>query len=148
MSVIKLERTPPSPAWRAQELAAIVAALTPALARGQASGWEVGATDRGDPQFYLLGPAPREACEICISRIGRIYVLEDGEGRLLLDTGDLSALAERAAAALRGGRAQIAARLMLAWCLAKQFFHDRVEPMLAEGEEMLEHFAPQLASLA
>jgi hypothetical protein len=126
----------------------IVGALTPALARGVASGWDVGLTESGDPQFYLLGPAPQEACEICISRIGRLYILEDGEGRLLLDTDDLAAVAERAATTFRSNKAQIVARAMLVWCMAKQFFHDRIEPVLVEGEEMLAHVAPQLASLA
>lgn len=148
MTVIRLEQRARSGEWRKQELNTIVGALTPVLAKGDASGWDVGATEHGDPQFYLLGSAPQENCEICISRIGRLYILEDGDGRLLLDTDDLSVLAERAAATLRRNRVQIVARVMLAWCVAKQFFHDRVEPMLAEGEEFLEHVAPQLAALA
>src|SRR6478609_10498187 len=110
MTVIRLNETSHPAAWRAHELNTIVGALTPAMAQGEASGWDVGATENGDPQFYLLGPAPQEACEICISRIGRLYVLEDGDGRLLLDTDNLPALAERAAATLRKNRAQIAAR--------------------------------------
>jgi hypothetical protein len=148
MKVIRLQEASHSAQWRAQELNEIVGALTPVLARGEASGWDVGATESGDPQFYLLGPAPEEACEICISRIGRLYILEDGEGHLLLDTCDLTALAERAAATLRSNKMKLVARVVLAWCVAKQFFHDRVEPLLAEGEDMLAHFAPQLASLA
>lgn len=148
MTVIKLEQIAHSGEWRTQELNTIVGALTPAMARGEAGSWDVGATENGDPQFYLLGAAPEENCEICISRIGRVYILEDGEGRLLLDSDDLSTLAERAASTLRRNRAQIVARVMVAWCVAKQFFHDRVEPMLAEGEEFIEHFAPQLAALA
>lgn len=134
--------------WRPRELQQIVGALAPTMEQGRASGWEIGATEEGDPQFYLLGPGPEQACEICISRIGRTYVLEDGDGRLLLDTDNLALLAERAAVALRRNRAQIAARVMLAWCVAKQVFHDRVEPLLAEGEDMLAHVAPQLAALA
>jgi hypothetical protein len=148
MTVIRLEQCSHSGEWRKQELNTIVGALTPVLARGDAGGWDVGATENGDPQFYLLGSAPHENCEICISRVGRTYILEDGEGRLLLDTGDLSALAERAAATFRSNRAQIVARVMVAWCVAKQFFHDRVEPMLAEGEEFFEHVAPQFAAFA
>jgi hypothetical protein len=148
MTVIRLEQVSRSGEWRKHELNTIVGALTPAMARGEASGWDVGATENGDPQFYLLGAAPQESCEICISRIGRLYILEDGDGRLLLDTDDLSALSERAAATLRRSRVQIVARVMVAWCVAKQFFHDRVEPMLVEGEEFIEHFAPQLAALA
>jgi hypothetical protein len=147
MTVIRLEQAAHPGEWRKHELNTIVGALTPAVSGGAASGWDVGATENGDPQFYLMGPAPHENCEICISRVGRTYILEDGEGRLLLDTGDLSALAERAAATFRGNRAQIVARVMVAWCVAKQFFHDRVEPMLVEGEEFLDHFAPQLAAL-
>ena len=42
---------------------------------GQASGWELGETERGDPQLYLLGPAPEHDCILSISRLGRLYIL-------------------------------------------------------------------------
>lgn len=134
--------------WRARELNQIVDALTPTLEQGHASGWDVGATEAGDPQFYLLGPAPDLPCEICISRVGRTYVLEDGHGRLLFDTENLSMLAERTALALRGGKAQVLARVMLVWFVAKQVFQEKIEPLLIESEEMLAEVAPQLAMLA
>ena len=71
--------------WRAGELEAIVESLAPEHGGGEAGGWDVGVTELGDPQFYLLGPPPHAECILCISRLGRIYVLEDGAGRVLLD---------------------------------------------------------------
>jgi hypothetical protein len=41
------------------------------------------ATERGGPQFYLLGPAPEHDCALCVSRLAQGYVLEDGIGRLI-----------------------------------------------------------------
>ena len=141
MKIIAFEAAQRGTQWRESELREIVEALTPALEAGKASSWEIAATEAGDPQFYLLGPAPEEACEICISRLGRRYILEDGEGRLLLDTDNLTLIAERAAAAFRRGRLQFVARVMLGWCLVRQFLHDRLEPLIAEGEEMLAYVA-------
>ena len=43
--------------WRAGELKQIVDSLAAPLSRGEAGGWDVGVTEVGDPQFYLLGPA-------------------------------------------------------------------------------------------
>ena len=59
----------------------IVQSLTPAARQRTFGGWDVGVTEIGDPQFYLLGPPPHEECILCISRLGRVYVLEDGAGQ-------------------------------------------------------------------
>ena len=40
-----------------------------AIAAGEASGWEVGVTENGDPQVYLIGPPPDHDCILCISRV-------------------------------------------------------------------------------
>ncbi len=41
--------------WRSCELEKMRAAFAAELNSGEASGWEVGSTEVGDPQFYLLG---------------------------------------------------------------------------------------------
>jgi len=68
--------------WRTGELNAMVETLMPEATRPGGLGWDVGLTEIGDPQFYLLGP-PQDECLLCISRIGRRYVLEDGAERPL-----------------------------------------------------------------
>ncbi len=75
-------------------------------------------------------------------------MLEDGQGRLLFDADNLSVIAERAALALRRGKVHVIARVMLLWCVAKQVFQERIEPLLVESEEMLAEVAPQLAAFA
>ena len=37
-----------------------------------------GTTEHGDPQVYLIGPPPDYDCILSISRLGRLYVIEDG----------------------------------------------------------------------
>ena len=57
MSVIAFPRrksTARGAGWRDDELRALVAGFD----ASQARSWDVGATERGDPQFYVLGPAP------------------------------------------------------------------------------------------
>ena len=85
MSVVAFERKQEAAVWTEAELNAIVAGLHSALAPSGGRTWETGETENGDVQFYLLGPQPEEACELCVSRIGRRYILEDGSGRLLLE---------------------------------------------------------------
>jgi len=60
MSIVEFPRRsfPASGAWSAEELQALIALFR---AEGETS-FATGATEHGDPQFYLLGPAPaREA---------------------------------------------------------------------------------------
>ena len=74
MSVVAFERKPVTGVWSESELNAIVAALSAALAPATGRQWETGTTEKGDAQFYLLGPLPDQACQLCLSRIGRQYV--------------------------------------------------------------------------
>ena len=103
MSVLKFPRveTPLPEGWRSEELHRVASACAGAIAKGEASGWEVGATESGDPQVYVLGPPPDYDCILCISRLGRHYVIEDGNGRVLFEHGNLMLLAEQATAVLR-----------------------------------------------
>jgi hypothetical protein len=70
--------------WRPAELKALVESLAPDSPHAGARHWDVGITEIGDPQFYLLG-APDDECILCISRLDRVYVLEDAAGTLLFE---------------------------------------------------------------
>jgi hypothetical protein len=132
--------------WQQAELEAIRTAFAPELAAREAGSWHVGATEMGDPQFYLLGAPPEEACIVSISRLGRLYVLEDGAGRVMFEHVNLRRLTDRAKEILRGARSGIIASLAVMFGAIRNTFHERVEPLMAEGEEFLLHFAPQLAA--
>jgi hypothetical protein len=120
-----------------------------ALASGRAAGFAVGSTELGDPQLYLLGPAPDHDCILCVSRLGRLYVLEDGNGKIMAEHDSLAVLAEAASGALQQrGKAAIVARVTVAWCTLREMFEEKIELMLAEPMEVVTHFAPQLAVLA
>ena len=79
MNVVAFKPDLRSAEWRRHELQQIVTALGPALRADPSRAWELGSTEAGDPQFYLLGPD--QACTLCVSRLGHSYVLEDHEGR-------------------------------------------------------------------
>lgn len=134
--------------WQSAELHRLVEACAAYFPSGLAGGWEVGETERGDPQFYLLGPAPEHDCILSISRLGRLYVLEDGYGRVLFEHDNLVPLAEQAAAALRRKKQAILAQIAVTWCAMREFYEEKIEPAMAEPVELLTHFAPQLAALA
>jgi hypothetical protein len=134
--------------WPAAELKEIVETLAPHLSHGEAGGWDVGTTEIGDPQFYLLGSPPHDECILCISRLGRVYVLEDGAGQVLFEHNSLLVLAEQARSVLRKKRAQIVARVTLLWCAVRELFEEKIEPIVGESEELLTHFVPQLAAFA
>src|SRR6266436_1304982 len=87
MSVVVFERKPSAGLWR-----------------------ETGMTETGDAQFYLLGPLPDQACELCVSRIGGRYILEDGSGRFLFEHQSLALVALHAKAAVRSMRCWLIAR--------------------------------------
>ena len=134
--------------WQAAELQQFLAVSAHAVAAGEASGWEVGVTESGDPQVYLLGPPPDFECILTISRLGRLYVIEDGAGRVLFEHDNPMLLAEQATAALRRGKAAIVARVTVAGCALREAFEEKAEAMMAEPMELLAHVAPQLAALA
>jgi hypothetical protein len=130
------------------ELQQVMAACAGSIAAGEASGWETGSTERGDPQVYLLGPPPDHDCILCISRIGRRYIIEDGNGRVLFEHDDPMLLGEQATAALRRRKAAIVARIAVAWCALREAVEEKTEALAAEPMEFLTHIAPQLAALA
>lgn len=149
MSVIPfVRREQLAPAgWRQAELRAVIDACAEPIARGDLSACQQGATEAGDPQLYVLGPAPDHDCYLCISRLGHNYVLEDGRGRILFEHDALEVLAEQVRGALSRKKAGILARLMVAWVAAREAFEEKVEPAMAEPIEVVSHVAPQLAAL-
>jgi hypothetical protein len=148
MSVVAFERKRNQVLWSEAELDTIAAALNVSIASGDGRSWETGMTEKGDAQLYLLGPLPDQACELCVSRIGRRYILEDGLGRLLFEHQSLALVALHARAAMRSSWSGLVARVALLWCTIRHVIHDRLEPLLTESEEMLVHLAPQLAAFA
>src|SRR5713101_2754086 len=150
MSVVAFEHKHKQSAgsWSETELNTIVAPLNDAIASGNGREWETGMTEKGDPQLYLLGPLPDQACELCVSRIGGHYILEDGSGRLLFEHQSLARVALHAKAAVRSMRGWLVARAVLLWCTIRHVIHDKVEPLLGESEELFVELAPQLAAFA
>ena len=145
MSVVEFERRQDTGVWTETELNTIVAALHAALAPATGRTWETGVTENGDAQFYLLGAGPEEACELCVSRIGRRYILEDGSGRLLFEHRNLDLVVLHAKAALSPA-SRIMIRAIMLWCAVRNSVQEKFEPVLVEGEELLVHVAPQLAA--
>jgi hypothetical protein len=121
--------------------------LQAALAPSSGRGWETGTTESGDAQFYLLGPLPDQACELCVSRIGGRYILEDGSGRLLFEHRNLDVVVLHARAALPS-TSWLMVRAITFWCAIRNAVHEKLEPVIAESEELLVQFAPQLAAFA
>jgi hypothetical protein len=148
MNIVKFPRVQEPPqGWQTAELTKLTNACV-AVPNSDVSGWEVGVTEYGDPQLYLLGPAPEHDCILSISRLGRLYVLEDGKGQVLFEHDNIMVLAEQTCGALRKRKAELVARLTVCWCAVREFFEDKVEPMLAEPLEVVTHFAPHFAALA
>jgi hypothetical protein len=133
--------------WRAPELQQFIAVSACSIADGEASGWEVGATEQGDPQVYLIGPAPAYECILCISRMGRRYVIEDGRGQVLLEHDSPMLLAEQAIAALRRRKALVTAQIAFAWCAFREMVEEKTDVLAEESMEVLVTVAPHLRTL-
>ena len=142
MTVISFQRPSTDGAWSQAELNVVKGAL----GRLRDGEWDTGLTETGDAQLYLLGP--EQACELCVSRIGGRYILEDGAGRLLFEHRSLPLVAMHARSALRITCWSLVGRIVVVWCTIRDVIHDRIEPLLGESEELLVHLAPQLAAFA
>ena len=145
MSVVAFERKQNGGEWSEKELSTLVAALC--AAPGSGREWETGMTEKGDAQFYLLGPLPDQACELCVSRISGRYILEDGSGRLLFEHRNLDLVALHAKAAVPS-TSWLMVRAITLYCAVRNTFHEKFEPLLVEGEELFVQFVPQLAAFA
>lgn len=149
MNIVEFSRTqkPVVEGWRNEEVQRVVNACAGSLANGEVSGWEVGETENGDPQIYVIGPPPDYDCMLCISRLGRHYIIEDGHGRVVFEHGNLMLLAEQATAVLRRRKAAVITRIAIAWVAIREAIEEKTEAMMAEPIEVLSHFAPQIAAL-
>jgi hypothetical protein len=123
MSVVAFERKQNTGEWSEKELSTIVAALGAAIAPGTGREWETGMTENGDVQFYLLGSLPDQACELCISRIERGYILEDGTCRLLFEHRNLELVALHAKAAVPS-TSWLLVRAITLWCAFRSAVHE------------------------
>jgi hypothetical protein len=133
--------------WSAHELETLVSVYAAHAARGDASAWDLGATEFDDPQFFILGPAPDFDCIVAIARVGGTYVLESGTGQLLDESSSLETLAARAKMpAARFRPASLLARITLSLTGLRLAIQEKIEPVLVESEELLLRFAPQLAA--
>ena len=147
MGVVAFERGQNAAAWTEAELNTIVTALQAAIAPATGRAWETGVTENGDVQFYLLGSRPEQACELCLSRVGRRYILEDGSGRLLFEHRNLDLVVLHAKAAV-SSTSRLMVRAVALWCAIRSAIQEKFEPLLVEGEELLVQVAPQLAAFA
>lgn len=132
--------------WRPIELTQIVDTISSDV-NWRIAGWEVGTTEAGDPQFYVLGAMPEDDCVLCLSRIGSTYVLENGRGQILCERDELAPVMAVARKHLRRSHLGLAARLMLVWVALRQSTEEKLDALLVEGEDLLVHFAPQLAAI-
>ena len=132
--------------WRSSELDRLLPAC--AARNSDVQSFSVGSTERGDPQLYVLGPEPEYECILCVTRLGNLYVMEDGTGRLVVEHTNLALLAEQIPVALSRRRAALIAKFVLLWAAVRQTVEQKIEPLLAEPMELATHFVPQFAALA
>ncbi|MDQ8727139.1 hypothetical protein [Bradyrhizobium sp. LHD-71] len=133
--------------WRQNELQQLVSLYSAhGSQRGRAS-WSVGKTETGDPQFYIVGEAPDLDCTMCVTRIGRLYVLEDGSGCVIAEDTRLDRIADAAARMLtKPHRFAFVARSLIGLCAFRVVLDQKLEFMLAESMEHVSRFVPQLAA--
>ena len=136
------------PCWRQEELQQLVQLHSAHGSRGGNASWSLGQTETADPQFYIVGQAPELDCIMCVTRIGRLYVLEDGGGSIVAEDARLECITKAAARMLaRRGRLSFVARSLIGLCAFRAVLDQKIELMLAESMEHVSRFAPQLAAL-
>ena len=144
MNVLPFRPRPRGRHWTGEELAALIAACE---ARA-AADWDTGATETGDPQFYILENRSALECRLTISRIADIYVLEDGHGAILAESRSVDAVATLAASVDRpSATSRIAARLLLTLAAIRAGIEDHLTPVLMEDSDLCWRLAPHLAGL-
>ena len=135
--------------WQSAELQQFTSASAPTAIRRARQAAGRSARPRAAIRSSICsGPPPDHDCILSISRLGRLYVLEDGNGQVLFENDNPMLLAEQATAALRRRKASHRRAARGGWCAVREAFEEKVEAMMAEPIELLTHFAPQLAALA
>jgi hypothetical protein len=133
--------------WRQDELQQLVAVHSACQERSRGASWSVGQTELGNPQFYLIGEAPELDCIMCVSRIGRLYVLENGAGSVVAEDAHLDRIVQEASKMLpRRRRLSFVARSLIGLCAFRAVLDQKAEFMLAESMEHVSRVAPQLVA--
>ena len=146
-NVVEFHAPERPPCWRQEELQQLVALHSAHEQKRSGSAWSVGHTELGDPQFYLTGEGPDLDCIMCVTRIGRLYVLEDGAGAVVAEDVHLDQVAKAASKMLSRRRPlSFVARSVVGLCAFRAVLDQKAEFMLAESMEHVARFAPQLAS--
>lgn len=139
----------PSGLWHPDEMSQLLSIYAAHEAHGDACDWDTGETERKEPQFYILSANSDLDCMISITRMGNEYILEDGQGYVVAENSSLSVIADKAVRMTSGLRkSSFFAQIGLAWIAAREFFEEKIEPVMAEPIEIATHFFPQLAALA
>lgn len=134
--------------WHHIELQQLIALYSAQAHAGNAESWDTDSTDRADPQFYLLGPGPDHECVACISRVGRIYVLENGHGSVMGEDRNLTGILARAAQMLpRKKGASFVTRMILMMCAIRVVIDEKLEPLIPDSTELLVRVVPPLAAI-
>jgi hypothetical protein len=134
--------TPGPGGWRPSELQHLLKAYGVHVANGVAGGWAFGETERGDPQLYLLSPDAEPSCLLSVSRLNDVYVLEDGEGHVVLEHTSLPSFAERVVTMLGNTKQAWLAIVACGSAATRAFYEDRVEPAITEYAEALGQVGP------
>jgi hypothetical protein len=148
-SVIPLSRprTAIGAAWTQAEMQELLALFADHARKDPAAFWEVGVTERGDPQFYLAS-AIYGAEGVCVSRVGARYVALDESGNALADEASLKMLVAGLARGVARTRAGSAfGRCFLALVAMRLAIEQKLEPFLAETTEHFDRLAPGLMAL-
>ena len=137
--------------WTTEERNQFEALYAARTHRGEASECAIEMTETGDPQFFLLGPAPQYDCVLSISRLSGRYVIEDGNGGSIGETASLDEAMQTASRLRLHSRMGIVARVIAAWYAFREFVEEKTEPVVAEAvefAEVLTHVMPQVAAIA
>lgn len=133
--------------WRQDELQQLMALHSACEQRRSGCSWSVGQTELGDPQFYMVGEPPELDCIMCVTRIGRLYVLENGAGSVLLEDVHLEDIVQAGSKMLsRRSRLSFVARSLIGLAAFRAVIDQKAEFLLAESMDHVVRFAPQLAA--
>jgi hypothetical protein len=147
-AVVPLHPLEAARGWHHSEFQLLLGVFAAYSAAGAAEDWSASETELDDPQFFVLGTTPDDDCLLAISRVGRLYVLEDGAGGILAESENLKSVTTHAIAlAHRPALAGLYARIVVGWYALRETVEEKLEPLMAEPMELLTHFAPQLAAI-
>jgi hypothetical protein len=139
--------------WQHSELQQLIGLCASRYARNSGSArelpveenWAVDSTEAGDPQFYVLGNGPDAECLLCISRVRRTYLLEDGNGAVLAESRTLAPIVNHAKRSLAGrGMGAVVVRMFMVLCAIRLTVEEKIDAVLPDSVDVLTRFAPEL----